>query len=128
MREVVKEKTPVPIRAESEEIAAGASSEVKKNLKRQIFEVGEGDVPVDVPIDVQFCAEEAPRILPKRKVGRPKKAVKEKVEESDAGRNWPDSEVFALIDIRGEMEPDFVKNAKKQGQNFLNCKLFIRMC
>ena len=124
----MKEQTPVQIREESGKIAVGASSEVKKNLKRQIVEDGDGEVPIDVPIDVQFCAEETPNILPKRKVGRPKKSVKEKIEESEAGRNWPDSEVYALIDIRGEMEPDFVKNAKKQGQNFLHCKLLVCMC
>lgn len=112
VQEVVREKTRVPIGEESGEVAAGASSEVTKTLKRNILEVGG---PIDVPIDVGICAEETPRTLPKRKVGRPKKSVKEKIEESEAGRNWPDSEVYALIDIRGEMEPDFVKNSKKQG-------------
>lgn len=98
----------------------GANGGVEKVFKRQLFEVGEDEE------DVHVCpAQETPTMLPKRKAGRPRKSVRVKIEESEAGRNWPDSEVYALIDVRGEMESDFVKNAKKQGQNFLYFCLLI---
>lgn len=117
------EKENILCEEESGEVAAGASGGVKKGLKRQIFEVGEKEV-------VQICAaqETTPKTVPpRRKAGRPKKPVREKIEESEAGRNWPDSEVYALIDVRGEMEPDFVKNSKKQGQNFQRFNLLAGM-
>lgn len=34
--------------------------------------------------------------------------------EFGVSKNWRDSDVEALVALRGEMEPNFVKNAKKQ--------------
>lgn len=109
----------VPVCEEGEGVVAGgaaAASGGGGGVKRQIFEEEEEEC------HQMFAAETPVTTLPlKRRAGRPKKhPVREKMEESEAseaGRNWPDSEVYALIDVRGEMEPDFVKNAKKQGQS-----------
>ena len=52
---------------------------------------------------------------PKTKCQRKSKAKDVKLEEDDSKRNWLDSEVEALIALKGEMQPDFIRNAKKQG-------------
>ena len=52
---------------------------------------------------------------PKQKLQRKGKAKQVKVEDDDSKRNWLDSEVETLIALKGEMQPDFIKNAKKQG-------------
>jgi hypothetical protein len=39
-----------------------------------------------------------------------------KEEGEKAGKNWTDGEVLHLIAIRGGMELEFIKNAKKQGK------------
>ena len=40
--------------------------------------------------------------------------MKEEDEEKESKKNWPDCEVETLIAICGEMQFEFVKNAKKQ--------------
>lgn len=44
--------------------------------------------------------------------------AKEEEEGEEGKKNWMDSEVEALISLRWEMEPDFLKNAYKQGVYF----------
>ena len=39
-----------------------------------------------------------------------------KVEGDEGNRTWLDSEVLQLIALKGEMEPEFEKNGKKQGK------------
>ena len=68
----------------------------------------------------------------KKKAGKPRKmTMKEEDEEEKSRKNGPDCEVETLIAIRGEMEPEFVKNAKKQGMSchdfFESNGLFCRM-
>ena len=54
------------------------------------------------------------RATPKRKV-----AVKIEGESKEAAQMWEDSKVLQLIALKGEMEPEFVRNGKKQGTIFL---------
>ena len=35
--------------------------------------------------------------------------------DGDGVRGWLDLEILQLIALRGEMEPEFVRNGKKQG-------------
>lgn len=75
---------------------------------------------------------------PKRKRGRPaktdirpkpetrKKAKKDTIEldndtdtEEECPIKWRDNEIETLIAIRGEMEEEFAKSARKQGKKFL---------
>ncbi|KAH9558166.1 hypothetical protein CY35_07G122700 [Sphagnum magellanicum] len=46
--------------------------------------------------------------------------------EGKRGQNWTNSEVEALVALRGEMHDEFVRNKQKQGVNTWN-KLHIRM-
>ena len=39
-----------------------------------------------------------------------------KVEGEEENRNWLDSEVYQLMALKGEMEPEFERNGKKQGE------------
>lgn len=48
-----------------------------------------------------------------------KKNVKKEDEDESAAKNWKDCDVETMIALRGEMEPEFLKNAKKQGEIFL---------
>ena len=60
--------------------------------------------------DVQIVGPPAPR---KKGIGAPikphKKNVKEEDEESSS-KNWKDHDVETMISLRGEMEPEFLKN------------------
>ncbi|XP_024382268.1 uncharacterized protein [Physcomitrium patens] len=53
----------------------------------------------------------------KKKLGSSRKYLiaKEEAEGEEAKKNWMDSEVETLISLRWELEPDFLKNAYKQG-------------
>lgn len=67
----------------------------------------------------------APPIIP-RKRGRPRKViVKEDEDEGEeAKKNWMDSEIEAMIELRWEMEPEFVENAYKTGTKVsLSCDI-----
>ena len=39
-----------------------------------------------------------------------------KVEGEEESRNWLDYEVYPLIALKGEIEPEFERNGKKQGE------------
>ena len=52
---------------------------------------------------------------PKKKHQRKSKAKEVKLEEDDSKHNWTDSQVESLIVLNEEMQPEFIKNAKKQG-------------
>jgi hypothetical protein len=43
-----------------------------------------------------------------------------KDEDDNDKRHWLDSEVETLIALKGEMQPEFVKNAKKQGMYLIS--------
>jgi hypothetical protein len=70
--------------------------------------------------DVVIVNSSKKRASPKKKATPRKKATMkiEGEEEDEGGRNWLDSEVHSLIALRGEMEPEFVRNGKKQGTIF----------
>lgn len=57
----------------------------------------------------------------KKKLGSSRKYLiaKEEAEGEEAKKNWMDSEVETLISLRWELEPDFLKNAYKQGAKFV---------
>ena len=40
---------------------------------------------------------------------------KEEDKEDEEKKHWKDEHVLQMIALRGEMEPEFVKNAKEQG-------------
>ncbi|KAG0572580.1 hypothetical protein KC19_VG107200 [Ceratodon purpureus] len=80
-----------------------ASVAANKNVLRE--EANEDD-------DVKVVA--AP---PSKKAKKQPKLKEPKTEDDDNKRNWLDSEVETLIQLRGEMQPEFQKNAKKQGVN-----------
>ena len=94
-----------------EELGCGS----ERGRKRQIFfdhtdERGEDDNELQI-ISTQLPAT-------KKKAGRSRKiTMKEEDEEEESRKNWPNCEVETLIAIRGETEPGFVKNAKKQGMS-----------
>ena len=54
-------------------------------------------------------------VEPKKKRQKESKAKEVKLEEDDNKRNWLDSEVEVLIALKGGMQPDFIRNARKQG-------------
>ena len=58
------------------------------------------------------------RIAPRKKVALKNKPtqVEVKVEGEEGNRNWLDSKVYQLIALKGEMEPAFERNGKKQGE------------
>ena len=41
-------------------------------------------------------------------------------DDDDNKRNWLDSKVEMLIALKGEMQPEFIKNAKKQGMDIMS--------
>jgi len=62
------------------------------------------------------------KAIPKKKVAPKKKAVVKiegEAKGEEANQMWEDSEVLQLISLKGEMEPKFVRNGKKQGMKFL---------
>ena len=68
--------------------------------------------------DVEIIAAPKKRTTSKSKAAPKKKIAKVKVEsesDGDGVRGWLDSEILQLIALRGEMEPEFVRNGKKQG-------------
>lgn len=91
--------------------------------KRNFDEIKEDD-------DVEIIAPIAPKkkAVSKRATSSrkaPKKTVKkeDEEEEEEGKKHWKDEHVLQMIALRGEMEPEFVKNAKKQG-NLLIPKFF----
>ena len=68
---------------------------------------------VEVEKDCEIIGASKKRAAPKKK--KPTK-VEVKVEGEEANRNWLDSEVHQLIALKGEMEPEFERNGKKQGE------------
>ena len=68
--------------------------------------------------NVQIVGPSTPK---KKGAGAPKKprkknVKKEKEEDEEFGsKNWKDHDVETMISLRGEMEPKFLKNVKKQG-------------
>ena len=60
---------------------------------------------------------------PKKKRQRKGKAKQVKVEDDDSNHNWLDNEVETLIALKGEMQPDFIKNAKNKVRKYVLCNL-----
>ena len=69
--------------------------------------------------DVQIVAPPALKKKGAATAKKPRKenVKKEKVEEGEesGSKNWKDHDVETMISLRGEMEPEFLKNIKKQG-------------
>ncbi len=67
--------------------------------------------------DVQIVTSSAPkRKTTTKKVTKKKEKEKEKEGETEEDKkHWKDADVEVMIALRGEMEPEFLKNAKKQG-------------
>ena len=68
-------------------------------------------------------AEENVQIIsppPPKKTRKISKMMDIKDEDDDNKRHWLDSEVETLIALKGEMQPEFVKNAKKQGMYLMS--------
>jgi hypothetical protein len=67
-----------------------------------------------------FGLQEILKLIPipnKRTLRKKAIVIKDENEEGDKARkNWVDGEVLHLIALRGELEPKFAKNAKKQGK------------
>ena len=66
--------------------------------------------------DVEIIAAPKKRTTSKSKAAPKKKIAKVKVEsegDGDGVRGWLDSEILQLIALRGEIEPEFVRNDKK---------------
>lgn len=69
----------------------------------------------------------APPALKKREVATSKKCWKKNVkdveeDEKYGSKNWKDYDVKTMISLHGEMEPQFLKNAKKQNTIFAYLK------
>jgi hypothetical protein len=105
-------------------VVLGSGSEMMTLLKRRHVEEEEDN-------DVQIVAPSAPTKRVPAVKSAPKKAVatkkaskktmkKEEDEEDKEKKHWKDEHVLQMIALRGEMEPEFVKNAKKQGMYVLN--------
>jgi hypothetical protein len=64
--------------------------------------------------DMQIIAPTPLKKRAPRKKVEPKEPKKEGSEEGAS--NWKDCDVEVLISLRGEMDPEFLKNAQKQGK------------
>jgi hypothetical protein len=62
--------------------------------------------------DTQIIAPTALKKRAHRKKAEPKEPKKEGFEEG--APNWKDCDIEVLISLRGEMDPEFLTNAKKQ--------------
>jgi hypothetical protein len=92
--------------------------------KRNFEEIEEDD-------DVEIIAPISPKkkVVSKRATSSrkaPKKTVKKEDEEEEDKKHWKDEHVLQMIALRGEMDPEFVKNAKKQG-NLLIPRIVLPM-
>ena len=68
--------------------------------------------------DCEIIGTSKKRAAPRKKAAPKKKPtqVEVKVEREEINRNWLDSEVYQLIALKGEMEPEFERNGKKQSE------------
>ena len=83
-------------------------------MKERVEERGKEEEEED---DVEIIAALKKRIALKSKAAPKKKITKVKVEskgDGDGVRGWLDLEILQLIALRGEMEPEFVRNGKTQ--------------
>jgi len=91
------------------------------NLKRKgTEEIGDEDVQIITPV--------APKKKGVATSKKPRKKNVKDVEEDEelSSKNWRDRDVETMIAMRGEMEPEFLKNAKKQGKFFANLNFLKR--
>jgi hypothetical protein len=91
------------------------------NLKRKgTEEIGDEDVQI-----ITLVAPKKKRVATSKK---PQKKNMKDVEEDKelSSKNWRDRDVETMIAMRGEMEPEFFKNAKKQGKFFANLNFLKR--
>lgn len=104
-------------------LISGFSTPSKRNFE-EIEE--EDDVEIIAPIAPKKKAV-SKRATSSRKASKKtvKKEDKEEEEEEDK-KHWKDEHVLQMITLRGEMDPEFVKNAKKQG-DLLIPKIFLSM-
>lgn len=76
--------------------------------------------------DVKIVAPPAPKKKGGAAAKKPHKKIVKKDKEEDedlSSKHWKDADVETMISLRGEMESEFLKNAKKQGMIFA-CVIF----
>jgi hypothetical protein len=99
------------------------SAQVREERVEDKVVDGEGDCEIIKSSKKRASSKQ--KAAPKKKLTPRKKVVKIEGEgqgEGDgeeANRLWEDSEVLQLIALKGEMEPEFERNGKKQGKFFL---------
>jgi len=82
------------------------SEMVLTRSKRKVVEDEEDD-------DVQIVTPSAPKKKTTTKKVTNKTMMKEEGETEEDKKHWKDADVEVMIALRGEMEPEFLKNAKK---------------
>ena len=106
------------------------SAQVREESKEEMSGERVEDRVLDGEGDCEIIGSSKKRAPPKQKVAAKKKVTpKKKVvkvegerdgEGEEANRLWEDSEVLQLIALKGEMEPEFERNGKKQGLIFFS--------
>jgi hypothetical protein len=95
------------------------SEMVLTRSKRKVIEDLEDD-------DVQIVTPSAPKRKTTTKKVTKKIMMKEKEGETEEEKkHWKDADVEVMIALRGEMEPEFLKNAKKQGMSNVSVVQFF---
>ena len=98
------------------------SEMVLTRSKRKVVQDDEDD-------DVQIVTPSAPKRKTTAKKVTKKIMKKEKEGETEEEKkHWKDADVEVMIALRGEMEPEFLKNAKKQGMLNFFVVLNFPMC
>jgi len=97
------------------------SEMVLTRSKRKVIEDLEDD-------DVQIVTPSAPKMKTTTKKVTKKIMMKEKEGETEEEKkHWKDADVEVMIALRGEMEPEFLKNAKnKVCRMFMVCNFFSK--
>ena len=86
-------------------------------LKRKpTEEIGDEDVQIIPPLAPKKKGVAVSKKPRKKKEVKEVKEVEE--DEESNSKKWRDRDVETMIAMRGEMEPEFLKNAKKQGKFF----------
>jgi hypothetical protein len=91
--------------------------------RRHVEEEEDNDVQIvapSAPTKRVLAVKSAPKKAAATKKASKKTMKKKEDEEDEKKKHWKDEHVLQMIALRGEMEPEFVKNAKKQGMYVLN--------
>jgi hypothetical protein len=91
--------------------------------RRHVEEEEDNDVQIvapSAPSKRVHAVKTAPKKAAVAKKASKKTKKKEEDKEDEEKKHWKDEHVLQMIALRGEMEPEFVKNTKKQGMYVLN--------